>query len=126
MTAPVRIRMSRQRGFDLQAHSRAVNGLPAVLVTRPGKWGNPFTIGDMGSAEGAAQRFRAAVIGPWLDGKQCKPDAHPESYIGLIIRRAPIELRGKNLGCYCALGSPCHADVLLELANRPTCEAVDA
>lgn len=26
---------------------------------------------------------------------------------------------GKNLACYCPLDQPCHADVLLELANRP-------
>lgn len=32
------------------------------------------------------------------------------------IRR---ELRGKNLACWCALDKPCHADVLLDLANRP-------
>jgi hypothetical protein len=29
------------------------------------------------------------------------------------------ELRGKNLACWCKLGEPCHADVLLEIANRP-------
>ena len=28
------------------------------------------------------------------------------------------ELRGKNLACWCPLDAPCHADVLLELANR--------
>ena len=27
-------------------------------------------------------------------------------------------LRGKNLSCWCPLDRPCHADVLLELANR--------
>lgn len=27
------------------------------------------------------------------------------------------ELRGKDLACWCPLGQPCHADVLLELAN---------
>lgn len=27
-------------------------------------------------------------------------------------------LRGKNLACWCPLDQPCHADVLLELANR--------
>lgn len=27
------------------------------------------------------------------------------------------ELRGKNLACWCPLDQPCHADVLLELAN---------
>jgi len=26
-------------------------------------------------------------------------------------------LRGKNLACYCPLDQPCHADVLLEIAN---------
>jgi len=28
------------------------------------------------------------------------------------------ELRGKNLMCWCEIGAPCHADVLLEIANR--------
>jgi hypothetical protein len=28
------------------------------------------------------------------------------------------QLRGKNLACWCKLGDPCHADVLLELANE--------
>jgi len=28
------------------------------------------------------------------------------------------ELRGKNLACYCALDQSCHADVLLEFANK--------
>ena len=28
------------------------------------------------------------------------------------------ELRGKNLMCWCAIGPPCHADVLLEIANQ--------
>ncbi|XEY15239.1 DUF4326 domain-containing protein (plasmid) [Azospirillum sp. HJ39] len=35
-----------------------------------------------------------------------------------ILRRLP-ELRGKNLACFCAEGSPCHRDVLLRLANGP-------
>ena len=29
------------------------------------------------------------------------------------------QLRGKNLACWCALDAPCHADVLLEIANNP-------
>lgn len=28
------------------------------------------------------------------------------------------ELRGKDLACWCKPGAPCHADVLLEIANR--------
>ena len=34
-----------------------------------------------------------------------------------LLRRLP-ELRGKDLACFCALDKPCHADVLLELANK--------
>lgn len=29
-----------------------------------------------------------------------------------------LELRGKNLACWCKLNQPCHADVLLEIANK--------
>jgi hypothetical protein len=29
-------------------------------------------------------------------------------------------LRGKDLACFCPLDQPCHADVLLELANAPS------
>lgn len=39
----------------------------------------------------------------------------------LDMKLALPELRGKNLACWCRSGEPCHADVLLELANRPTC-----
>ena len=38
------------------------------------------------------------------------------------IRR---DLRGKNLACFCALDQPCHADVLLELANTPAVAETD-
>ena len=34
-----------------------------------------------------------------------------------VLRELP-ELRGKNLACFCPLDRPCHADVLLEMANR--------
>jgi len=36
---------------------------------------------------------------------------HHDYYLG--------ELRGHDLACWCPLGAPCHADVLLELANAP-------
>ena len=41
---PQRMQLSRHRGFNLQAESERLNGLPAKRVTRPGPWGNPFTI----------------------------------------------------------------------------------
>jgi hypothetical protein len=33
--------------------------------------------------------------------------------------RVRRELRGKDLVCWCKPGKPCHADVLLEIANGP-------
>ena len=41
---PQRMVLSRKRGYSLDAASRALNGLPAKRVTRPGPWGNPFAI----------------------------------------------------------------------------------
>lgn len=81
-----------------------------VKVDRTTPWGNPWTVpGDYATAAGAVQRFRASLVAP---------DAcHPESYMGKIKARLH-ELRGKNLACWCKPGEPCHADVLLELANR--------
>jgi hypothetical protein len=35
------------------------------------------------------------------------------------VERIISELRGKNLACWCKPGEPCHADVLMEIANRP-------
>lgn len=91
---PIRLQLSRRKGFDLQALSRATNGLAAVNVARPSRFGNPFTVENTGRVD-AVLRF-ACEIAPLL----------------------PVhELRGKNLACWCRPGEPCHADVLLELAN---------
>jgi len=73
----------------------------AVNVGRPTKWGNPFKMGT---------RSRADVIAHyryWL----CETEAGRA-----VASAAKSELRGKHLACWCA-PLPCHADVLLELAN---------
>lgn len=69
-----------------------------IYVGRPSKWGNPFTIGKDGTREEVIAKYREWVL----------------DQVGLMeeIRT----LRGKNLVCWCA-PLPCHADVLLELAN---------
>lgn len=99
---PQRIHLRRTKGFNLQAVSMALNGLPAVKVTRPSRWGNPFKVGRDGTAAECVAQYR-----------------HEMNV------RAPIDwhqtwlkkLRGKNLACFCPLAQPCHADVLLEIAN---------
>ena len=40
MIRPVRLQLSRRKGFNLQTLSRKFNGLDAVKVSRPGRWGN--------------------------------------------------------------------------------------
>ena len=39
------------------------------------------------------------------------------------ITEIVAELRGKDLACFCPLDQPCHADVLLEIANAEKAEA---
>jgi hypothetical protein len=129
MTAvrPVRLQLSRRKGFDLQAWSRAINGLPAVNCARPGKWGNPYRIGTVfiADAQDAVDAFAANLpLGrKWLGGRDLD------------------DLRGRNLACFCHLCakhaaagkplnedcpdcSPCHVDPLGRVANEPICEAV--
>ncbi len=115
---PQRMQLSRHAGFNLQTASQALNGLPAKRVTRPGRWGNPFTIEETAAKYSldteAAQARAVDLCGRWLRGTldpALSPGAPPD--------RAAIraELRGHNLACWCRPGTPCHADVLLELAN---------
>lgn len=121
---PVRMRLSRARGFNLQEASRALNGLPAVNVARPSVYGNPFPLSD--AAAYLDDVKDAGLHGPgetphviavrwfkeWLAG----------GLLAEVGRRPPTTdhiaaLRGKNLGCWCAPEATCHADVLLSLAN---------
>ena len=86
-----------------------------VKVCRPSKWGNPFKIGEIPDCVPPSEYYRAVdqaeavmLFRDWLD----------VTNEGLEIKsRCKIELRGKNLACWCKEGTPCHADVLLDLAN---------
>lgn len=97
---PVRLRLSRKAGFDLQDASRKTNGLPAVVVSRPSVWGNPYP-----AKTPAERRVAVAKCAAYI-AKQ------PE-----LRARAKAELRGKNLACWCPLDGPCHADTWLKIAN---------
>jgi len=89
---PIRVQLSRRKGFRLPDN--------AVVVSRPSKWGNPYRIhGDVQlSPAGAVRLFRVTRTAEQ-------------------ITEIRAELRGKNLACWCPLDQPCHADVLLEIAN---------
>lgn len=118
---PDRIQLRRTRGWRLREG--------AVVVTRPGRWGNPYVVhkhsekcGDehlgcppycVDDAEEAARRYRHAVLYP----VQEQPSVPTPDEI-----RA--ELAGRDLACWCPTSGPCHADVLIEIAN--TEEKTDA
>jgi len=74
--------------------------IDAIYVGRPSEWGNPFSIGRDGTREEVIEKYKRWLPGA-IDGKL------------FDIR----ELKNKDLVCWCA-PLPCHADVLLELANR--------
>lgn len=107
MTTPKRIQLKRTKGW------RKPEG--AVVVARPSKWGNPYRAGNIDmdtgeerTAEEAVRLFRTSV-------------EQPE-----VIEQIRRELAGKDLACWCPLVDasgnpvPCHADVLLEIANGGT------
>jgi hypothetical protein len=125
---PVRLQLSRRKGFSLQAVSQAANGLPAVKVSRPSRFGNPVTKDDFDAISAAlASAGLPPLRGAWQDHAVKCFDAWIGGEIPELGEPPTIEeiveaLRGRNLACWCPPGSPCHADVLLELANRPTCE----
>ena len=70
-----------------------------VYVGRPSPFGNPFKIGRDGTREEAIDKYRCWLL------------SQPE-----LVEDARRELRGRDLECWCA-PLPCHADVLLEIAN---------
>jgi hypothetical protein len=115
---PERIQLRRTKGW------RKPEGV--VVVARPTKWGNPyrwqeyrsvaydsdgeaFTVSAASRRRFAVTDFQAAVayqIGGFLPGYPSREE----------IRH---ELAGKDLACWCGPDEPCHADVLLEIANAP-------
>lgn len=110
MIAPIRLQLSRRKGFGLQALSLATNGLPAVIVARPSKWGNPWKVGSRDPRTGGVLDSATAV--------ERFTNALTSGRFRISEQDARDELCGKNLACWCAHGAPCHADILLEIANR--------
>lgn len=78
-----------------------------VYVGRPSRWGNPFLVN-----QGSSLEFRAGQVEKYR--KMIEGNLWPEPNLQSIV----AELRGKNLACWCREGQVCHADVLLEIANK--------
>lgn len=102
LSTPVRVHLSRKRGWRMPPNT--------VKVDRSNHFfGNPFKVGVVycgfltTDAAHAVSRYERWLKGPYAGEK--------------VPGLAREQLRGKNLGCWCPLGSPCHADVLLKIAN---------
>lgn len=109
-TRPRRVQLKRTKGWRMPENT--------VSVARPGFWGNPFSV---------TQKMRpGARCGPLYIAVPTAEDAvecfremlRADGETAEAMRAALPELRGKNLACWCPLDEPCHADVLLELANE--------
>jgi len=118
---PKRIQMTRQ-------HPWRVDSPDAVIVSRPGPLGNPFRIGEW---------YTPGATGPdphiylWGVSERVRDRAHAVDLFRewqhhrRNYRYNPFSdaalgaLAGRDLACWCPLDQPCHADVLLNLANRP-------
>jgi hypothetical protein len=88
---PKRIQRKRKKGWKMPEG--------AIYVGRPTRFGNPFSVEGFGRNL-AVFNFRQRMRNMQL--------VNPSFF---------DELRGKDLACWCPLDKPCHADVLLEIAN---------
>lgn len=103
---PKRVQLSRQKGWRMPPNT--------VKVDRTTRWGNPFLVldkDDWHSRRAAVGEFARAIRrqGGYLSVR----GAHLVTVED--IRRG---LAGKSLACWCPLDQPCHADVLLKIANE--------
>ena len=119
---PRRVQLSRRKGWRMPPNT--------VKVDRSTIFGNPFAV-SKGTMSGGAERWvnmPRYFIGDSGEHFPTKPEAmaasvnrfrawinHPANR--RLRETCIVGLRGKNLGCWCPLDKPCHADVLLELAN---------
>lgn len=104
---PERIRLSRAKGWKMPANT--------VKVDRSTPWGNPFIVGEHGTAARCVELYAHLLHGLICLGTKNAPEqrqAHEH------VRNHIHELAGKNLACWCPLDRACHADILLRLANE--------
>jgi hypothetical protein len=115
---PERIQRKRTKGWRMPEN--------AVYVGRATGWGNPWKEGSTGWT---------VKPGGWIDREPHPPltrEQAVESFKNSMehfyedpeaLANLRANLAGKDLACWCPLDKPCHADVLLKLANEETADA---
>lgn len=116
-----RVQRKRTKGWRMPENT--------IYVGRGSEWGNPFTIGKIYYASNMIEAAMIANGDKSLLDKLLKGN-------GLLIKDRELSLKlfrnlalcferkkyaplaGKNLACWCSLSDPCHADILLKLADK--------
>ena len=107
---PQRIQLRRAKDWRMPPNT--------MSVARPTQWGNPWRVGRDGDAAYCVEQYRRCLTGKPV---QAWPDDEDDTIRAINMLSGdvvPVFLHHKNLACWCKPGEPCHADVLLELANR--------
>lgn len=109
---PKRIRLSRKKGYRLPENAKKVD--------RSTRWGNPFGPQHSGVVFGH-KGLPAPIV--TLGGKPSLSRCLDlfTAYLYGRLRDDPAfldPLKGKDLACWCPLDQPCHADILLRIANE--------
>lgn len=117
--SPQRIQRKRAKGWRMPENT--------VYVGRGTKWGNPFAVGASIPSDSPLFAYVSTPLHPMnlanlsqvsiLDAERAV-----EAFEFWLVEQPHLmlsshELEGKNLACWCKEDAPCHADVLLELAN---------
>lgn len=116
MITPVRIQLSRQKGWRMPPNT--------IKVDRTTRWGNPFTVADAidtgYAGKETVQQFVVDCFRDWIglssSGRNWWQGPVSDLRRAVIINEIGF-LKGKNLACWCRPDQPCHADVLLHHAN---------
>ena len=106
---PRRIQLQRRKGWRIRQ---------AVKVARPTVWGNPYRWQDYRAdyPEDTDAELRAKAVSDFRGMVERRwPGPEGTTYPHVVTIRHV--LGGHDLACWCPIGEPCHADVLLELAN---------
>lgn len=108
---PIRYQLSRRKGWTMPPNT--------VNVARPGKWGNIFSVAPLQAAGSKVAAGRYVAVPTVEDAVACFRYWLADNPAGReLAEAAKRELRGKNLACWCKVGDLCHADVLLDIANK--------
>lgn len=135
---PIRIQLSRSKGWRKPPNT--------IVVSRPSVFGNPFKVLELVKGQkwtlmtliglrghvfwgrkgrgpdpssdriAAVRRHAVEWFELWINGDDSRTDVVLPADFKALVRE---KLRGKNLACWCPLDQPCHADLLLRIANEP-------